>query len=134
MKKMPPFLNVVLIGALAASLLAACGSPEHRRTAGEYLDDQSINARVKASLLQDDDVAGLDVGTTTFDGVVQLSGFVATAEQRERAGEIARQVDGVQEVENNITVNPRAVENGGSGDASDPERDVEPDPPPLEQE
>jgi hyperosmotically inducible periplasmic protein len=105
-------LSLLVIGVMTLGLFAGCGSPEHRRTAGEYLDDQSVNARVKANLLQDDEVAGFDVSTTTYDGVVQLSGFVATAEQRDRAGEIASQVDGVQEVINNVTVNPRAAEFG----------------------
>jgi hyperosmotically inducible periplasmic protein len=114
------FLVTVASAAMAASF-TGCGSPEVRRTAGEYIDDQTINARVKTALLRDDDVAGFDVSTTTFDGVVQLSGFVASEDQRQRAEDVVMGVDGVQMVLNNLAVNPRAQEFGAPGD-----RDREP--------
>lgn len=40
----------------------------------------------------------------TFKGVVQLSGFVNTTAQKDRAGDLATKVAGVKEVQNNITV------------------------------
>ncbi|HLS27294.1 MAG TPA: BON domain-containing protein [Opitutales bacterium] len=102
------------VAFLAASLLLiGCTSTSTSRSSGEYLDDQAVNARVKAALLADDDVSGFDVSTTTYDGVVQLSGFVDTAAQRYRAERVAEEVSGVQSVVNNITVNPRDTEFGG---------------------
>lgn len=86
--------------------LAGCASPEQRRTAGEYLDDQTINARVKTSLFGDEIVRGRSVSTTTYEGVVQLSGFVDSQTERDRAEELAWQVDGVREVINNIEIKP----------------------------
>jgi hypothetical protein len=44
----------------------------------------------------------------TFDGVVQLSGFVNSEEQKRRAEELARQVPGVVEVQNSISLKPNA--------------------------
>lgn len=120
---------------MAAAILAGCGSAD-RRT-GEYLDDQSINARVKTSLLQDDTVSGMDVSTTTYDGVVQLSGFADNQEQQQRAEEVASKVDGVESVINNITINPRATEYGSPDEEDEddaeapkaqPRQDPTPDP------
>lgn len=111
---------------MAAFIFAGCTSTENRRTTGEYFDDQAVNARVKTALLQDDDVAGMDVSTTTYDGVVQLSGFADDAEQRERAEELAKEVPGVETVVNNITVNPRAPQYGSPGEVEEPA--IEPAP------
>jgi osmotically-inducible protein OsmY len=44
------------------------------------------------------------VNVETFKGVVQLSGFVNTRDQKNRAGDLARKVKGATDVENNITV------------------------------
>jgi osmotically-inducible protein OsmY len=44
------------------------------------------------------------VEVKTFKGTVQLSGFVNTSDQKNRAGDIAKQVSGVKEIQNNITV------------------------------
>jgi hyperosmotically inducible periplasmic protein len=116
MKRSLRLLSLALGASLLAVIASGCGSPEVRRTAGEYIDDQTINARVKTALLRDDTVAGFDVSTTTFDGVVQLSGFVETEAQRQVAEELAMGVDGVQMVLNNLSVNPRAVEYGAPED------------------
>lgn len=106
---MKRFISLILTLGIAAFIFSACAGPaEQRRSAGEYLDDQTVNARVKTALLRDDSVAGFDVSTTTFDGAVQLSGFVHNEEQRQRAEELAMGVDGVQTVINNISVTPRA--------------------------
>jgi hyperosmotically inducible protein len=48
------------------------------------------------------------VKVQTFKGVVQLSGFVNSRDQKNRAGDLARKVEGVKEVENNITVKETA--------------------------
>lgn len=107
-------IAILLSAGLAAAAFSGCASSENRRTTGQYIDDQTLNARVKTALLREDEVAGFDVSTTTFDGVVQLSGFVENEEQRQRAEEIATEVPGVQTVLNNITVNPRAQQQYGS--------------------
>lgn len=127
---------IILLGfGMAASVFTGCATQENRRTAGEYIDDQTINARVKTALLREEEVAGLDVSTTTFDGVVQLSGFVETEEQRQQAEEIAMGVDGVQTVINNVSVNPRGTEYGAPRDDQQeyPEADPAPEPEPEPQ-
>jgi hyperosmotically inducible periplasmic protein len=114
MKPTLRFLSLVLSLGFLASIFSGCATGPDQRRAGEYIDDQTINARVKTALLRNEAVAGFDVSTTTFDGVVQLSGFVDTEEERQAAEEVAMGVDGVQMVINNVSVNPRAQQQYGA--------------------
>lgn len=74
------------------------------RTTGEYIDDKSLNTRVRSALDDSAEHKFPDVKVESYRGTVQLSGFVATAAQKSRAGEIAKNVRGVTDVENKITV------------------------------
>lgn len=76
------------------------------RVIGEQIDDATVTAKVKAALLQAKDVKGLDVTVETEKSVVQLSGFVASAAEAERAVQIARGIAGVKEVQNKMSVKP----------------------------
>lgn len=75
-----------------------------RIKAGKYLDDAVITAKVKALLLKDDGVKGLDVNVETHQGTVLLAGWVNTPTQIAQAEKIARSVDGVKEVRNALLV------------------------------
>lgn len=87
-----------------ALALSACAGDEQRASTGEFIDDRSITARVKTELLKDDDVSGMAVNVDTYRGTVQLNGFVDSPEQVRRAEEIAKGVEGVNDVENNLSV------------------------------
>ena len=87
---------------VAAPLVVGCASPS--RTAGQTVDDASITAKVKSQLLADPEVAGLNVNVTTFEGQVQLSGYVESSQQRQQAEQIARNVEGVRSVSNDLIV------------------------------
>lgn len=76
------------------------------RTAGRALDDKTITSTVKHDLNRDPLYKFNGVDVATFAGVVQLSGFVDTNEQKQRAGDIAQHAEGVERVENNITLKP----------------------------
>lgn len=89
--------------------LTGCEMMNHHsgdRTAGRVLDDKSITATVQHDLNREPVFKFNDVDVKTFDGVVQLSGFVSSEDQKRRAGEIAKQADGVTQVVNNITLKP----------------------------
>ena len=73
-------------------------------TTGEYIDDKALIARVDSALGGNPDYKFEEVNVTALKGTVQLSGFVNTADQKAKAGDIAKQVQGVQNVVNNITV------------------------------
>lgn len=88
------------------NLISGCAHEGHERSAGEVIDDASVTTRVKAALLAEKDVNSFDIKVVSFDGTVQLSGFVDSQWQIERAGQIANSVDGVQHVKNNLIHKP----------------------------
>jgi len=101
--------NVRQLG-LAISLIAAipmfagCAATDKRASTGQQIDDAAITAKVKSQLLADPQVSGLQVNVDTFKGQVQLSGYVNSPEERAKAEEIARQVAGVKNVNNDLIV------------------------------
>lgn len=76
-----------------------------RIKAGKYVDDAWITAKVKALLLKDEGVKGLDVNVETHKGTVQLSGWVKNASQIALAEKIAHSVEGVKGVKNDLQIN-----------------------------
>jgi osmotically-inducible protein OsmY len=103
-------LKYIALGLLATTVTVAtltttgCSSSNYKRSSGEYLDDQTLTARVKSALFSDPNVSGFQVNVDSYKGVVSLSGFVDTAAQKARAEEVARQVNGVRSVQNNLSV------------------------------
>ena len=77
------------------------------RAVGEAIDDATITARVKAAFVNSEEVKALDIKVETEKGVVQLSGFVSTQAQIDKAVEIAKAVSGVQQVQNKMSLKPR---------------------------
>ena len=73
-------------------------------TVGTVIDDSVVTTKVKSALLGDPDVKGVDIKVETRKGEVQLSGFVETQTQIDRAMDLARGVDGVKHVANNMTL------------------------------
>jgi hyperosmotically inducible protein len=74
------------------------------RSAGEAIDDSVITAKVKAALIANKDVKAHEVNVETREGVVQLSGFVDNATARNTATEVARGVNGVKDVQNDLQI------------------------------
>lgn len=68
------------------------------------VDDSALTTKVKTLLLADPDVKGLDITVETNKGVVQLSGFVDNPTQANRAAEIARNTQGVAQVQNKMGI------------------------------
>lgn len=73
-------------------------------TIGTKIDDGIITAQVKAALMADDSVKSADISAVTRDGIVQLSGFVNNQPQIDRALEVARTIEGVSSVSNQMTI------------------------------
>lgn len=102
--------KLILVGGTSAILaLTGCQMMNHNtddRTAGRALDDKHITEDVERDLGREPVYKFTDVDVKTFAGVVQLSGFVNTDAQKQRAGEIAQNVPGVAQVNNNISLKP----------------------------
>jgi osmotically-inducible protein OsmY len=95
------------MAAVVVTLLAAFtvyAAEPVKRSPGQYVDDKVITAKVKAALVEDPGVKALQIKVESFEGVVQLSGFVDHPEQIRRAAEIAKGVEGVKSVKNDLTV------------------------------
>ena len=97
---------ILCVGAwpLVCGVTGCSTGNRYKQSTGEYIDDHGLSSHVKKALGEDQQYKYADVNVVTFKGVVQLSGFVNTKEQKNRAGEIARTVEGVKEIKNNITV------------------------------
>jgi hypothetical protein len=78
------------------------------------VDDKNIAKQVKAELESEPVFKFNNVDVKTYEGVVQLSGFVSSEEQKQRAGQLA-QVPGVVRVINNITLKPEVMPTGRPG-------------------
>ncbi len=70
----------------------------------KFISDALITAKVKAMLLKDDSIKGLDVNVDTHQGMVQLSGTVASPAQLVDAGRLAASVEGVRSVRNDLQI------------------------------
>jgi osmotically-inducible protein OsmY len=85
-------------------LATGCAGDRYDRSTGESIDDSATTGRVKSALGSDNIYKYPDVKVTTFKGRVQLSGFVDNGDQKSKATDIAKRVDGVKDVENHISV------------------------------
>ncbi len=88
---------------LTVSLLG-CASTRTEEGTGEYFDDSVITTKVKAALLQEQSLKSFDIKVETFKGRVQLSGFVDSQAEIDKAVELARKVKGVVDVKNDMHV------------------------------
>jgi hyperosmotically inducible periplasmic protein len=92
------------IPALLAGAVLAVATAQADKTTGEVIDDNTVNASVKAALIGNKTTKAHDINVETYKGVVQLSGFVETAAQKDEAGKVAAGVDGVKSVSNNLSI------------------------------
>lgn len=92
----------LLAAAIFGAALAAGCTNLGDKSAGQAVDDAAITTKVKAKFVEDKAVSALNIKVNTYQGTVQLSGFAKSAEEAERAGQIARSVNGVKLVKNDI--------------------------------
>jgi len=104
MKLSPTFFAILLGASVTVATIGGCAATSTRESTGEYIDNTSLTARVKSALVSDELVRARDVQVESFRGVVQLSGFVDTDAQKDRAKVVAESVTGVKEVKNNLIV------------------------------
>ncbi|HZO84748.1 MAG TPA: BON domain-containing protein [Verrucomicrobiae bacterium] len=101
------FAGLILVASLAAlpiSMMTGCAVTSGRESAGEYVDDKTLGTKIKTALTRDPTVKAHQVNVTAFRGAVQLSGFVDSQEQKDRATEIIKNMEGVKELHNDLVV------------------------------
>ncbi len=94
-------LSLMLFSVVFAVLVGCAATPKQEGT-GEYIDDTMITTKVKAAILNDTQLKAREINVETFKGRVQLSGFVTSQADINRAIEVARSVSGVKSVQNDM--------------------------------
>ena len=92
-----PFFFVIVLASLWG-----CASTSKQEGTGEYVDDTVITSKVKAAIFSDPSLKSAEINVETFKGVVQLSGFVNSREDINQAVQVARGVQGVVSVKNDM--------------------------------
>jgi osmotically-inducible protein OsmY len=95
-----------ILGSIASLVLAMAVPVNAQKSAGNVVDDNTVNASVKAALIDDKDTSASSINVETYKGHVQLSGFVTTDVEKEAATTVAKRVSGVVTVYNDIGVHP----------------------------
>lgn len=93
-----------LLLLVVIATFAACASTSTRESTGEYVDDSVITTKVKSMLAADDFLKSFEISVETYQGTVQLSGFVNSQKAVDKAREIVRSVKGVKSIKNNLIV------------------------------
>ena len=99
--KKPSLIAAVLSAFLAVSVVG-CASTSKSEGTGEYVDDAVLTTKVKAAIFNEPGLKSTEINVETYKGVVQLSGFVNSQADINKAVEVARSVKGVVSVKNNM--------------------------------
>jgi osmotically-inducible protein OsmY len=91
-------------GCALALFVTGCASDGSQRSTGQVIDDAAILTKAKAALVNDPVVSGMAINVDVHRGIVTLDGAVNGAVEKQKAEDIARGVDGVRAVENNLVV------------------------------
>ena len=108
MKKFKYIPAVILTALLAVTLGCAAttkkedGSTTKHGSTGDYIDDTMITTKVKAAVLNEPTLKSYEINVETFKGVVQLSGFVSSQSDIDKAVQVTRDVKGVVSVKNDM--------------------------------
>jgi len=100
MKQLKYFSTLLMTFALLLSL--GCAATATKESTGEYIDDSAITAKVKDAIFREPTLKSSEITVETFKGIVQLSGFVSSQPNMDKAVEIAKGVKGVQSVKNDM--------------------------------
>ena len=101
MNKLSKTLSAAFL-AIALVSVVGCASTSQNQGTGEYIDDAVITTKVKAALFDDPVTKAYEIKVETYNRVVQLSGFVSSQNEANRAVEVARGVSGVKSVKNDM--------------------------------
>jgi len=94
-------ISTFFFALLLVSVVGCAGTSKSEGT-GEYVDDSVITTKVKTAIFKEPTLKSAEINVETFKGVVQLSGFVSTQANIYKAVEVARNVNGVTNVKNDM--------------------------------
>lgn len=95
-------VTLTLVGC--GGMMGGSGSSGNQRSAGQAVDDATIGTRLKAALAADPDLSALKINVDTTQGAVRLRGEVKSVALRRKAEDMARKIEGVKSVDNQLIV------------------------------
>ena len=95
-----------VISAVVLLSATGCAVTRGQETVGAYVDDTAITTSVKARFVDNREVDASAISVETLTGTVMLSGFAKSANEKVTAETIARKVNGVRSVKNEIAIRP----------------------------
>lgn len=103
MKQLSKYLSAFFLAVTLVSVVGCASTPKQEGT-GQYFDDSVITTKVKAAIFEEPTLKVAEINVKTFKGVVQLSGFVSTQAEANKAVEVARGVPGVKSVKDDMQI------------------------------
>ena len=103
------YFRTTLVAAMTAVVLlttSGCAVKRGQETVGAYIDDTGITTLIKSRFAEDKQVDATSIRVETLNGTVMLSGFAKSSTERNTAENIARRVNGVKSVKNEIVIRP----------------------------
>lgn len=107
--KFAPWIIAATLSAATLPFVAQAdehGAPDAAHETGQYISDSAITTKVKAALLADHDLDGMNIHVETNHGVVTLTGAADSHARKELAEAKIKNMDGVKAVDNNLAVKP----------------------------
>jgi len=101
MKQFNKYFSALFLSVMLVSFMG-CASTSKQEGTGEYVDDAVITTKVKAAIFNEPTLKSSEINVETFKGVVQLSGFVNSNADIDKAVSLARSVKGAVSVKNDM--------------------------------
>ncbi len=97
-------ISALCVAVIMAMAISACAPTAKSEGTGGYLDDTVVTTKVKSALLGEKNLKSTEISVETFKGRVQLSGFVSSRQDANRAVQITRSVPGVKSVSDQMLI------------------------------
>ena len=101
---MKKLIRNILLAVTLGSTVVSCASKQSQESVGQYVDGSITTTSIKSKMLSDPKLKNTAITVTTYQGTVQLSGFVNNAFQKVHANAVAMHTEGVQKVENSLII------------------------------
>ena len=101
MRQVAKLLSALFVAVSLVSVVGCASTPQKEGT-GEYIDDTAITTKVKAAIFNEPTLKSAEINVETFKGAVQLSGFVNSRADIDKAVAVTRGVSGVKSVKNDM--------------------------------
>jgi osmotically-inducible protein OsmY len=101
MTQLRKHVSAFFLAFALVSVVGCAGTPQKEGT-GEYVDDTVITTKVKSAIFAEPTLKSAEINVETFKGAVQLSGFVNSQTDINKAIEVTHAVGGVKSVKNDM--------------------------------